>query len=39
MRQLLDDQLQAKPADGTLLRDVHIDPQIADRLRQMGYLR
>jgi arylsulfatase A-like enzyme len=39
MRQLLDEQLQSGPRPGTVQHDVHIDPQIADRLRAMGYLR
>lgn len=39
MRQILDTHLQAKPLPGVLLPDVHIDPQIAERLRAMGYLK
>ena len=39
MRQLLDAQLQADPVPGVLLQDVRIDPQIAERLRAMGYLK
>jgi arylsulfatase len=39
MRALLDAQVQARPRPGTLQRDVRIDPQIADRLRAMGYLQ
>jgi hypothetical protein len=39
MRELLDVQTQAQPRPGTLQRDVRIDPQIAERLRAMGYLQ
>ena len=39
MRKLMDAQLLDEPSPGTRLRDVHIDPQIADRLRAMGYLQ
>jgi choline-sulfatase len=39
MRQLLAAQVAARPRPGTLLRDVRIDPQIAERLKAMGYLQ
>ena len=39
MRQLMDAHLQAERPAGVLLQDVHIDPQIAERLRAMGYLQ
>ena len=39
MRELLDAQTQARPQPGTLQRNVRIDPQIAERLRAMGYLQ
>jgi len=39
LRALLDAHLAATPVPGALARDVHIDPEIAERLRAMGYLR
>ena len=39
MRQLMDTHLQAESVPGTVEHDVHIDPQIAERLRAMGYLQ
>lgn len=39
MRQLMDAHLKAEPLPGIVLPDVHIDPQIAERLRAMGYLQ
>jgi arylsulfatase A-like enzyme len=39
LRALLDAHLAAPPVPGVLARDVHIDPEIAERLRAMGYLQ
>ena len=39
MRKAMDACLEAKPAVGVLETGVRIDPNIADRLRAMGYLR
>jgi arylsulfatase A-like enzyme len=39
LRALLDAHLAAPPVPGVLARDVHIDPEISERLRAMGYLQ
>jgi arylsulfatase A-like enzyme len=39
MRKIMDDHLEAPPAEGVLETDVRIDPSIAEKLRAMGYLR
>jgi arylsulfatase A-like enzyme len=39
MRQLMDSNLETKPLPGVLQPNVRIDPQIAERLRAMGYLQ
>jgi arylsulfatase A-like enzyme len=39
MRKAMDAYLEAAPAEGVLESDVRIDPNIADRLRAMGYLQ
>ena len=39
MRQMMDSHLEAKTVPGVLLQDVRIDPEIAERLRAMGYLK
>ncbi len=38
MRKAMDAYLEAEPAEGVLETGVRIDPNIADRLRAMGYL-
>ena len=38
MRKAMDAYLEAEPAEGVLESGVRIDPNIADRLRAMGYL-
>jgi arylsulfatase A-like enzyme len=39
LRALLDAHLAAPPVPDARVRDVHIDPEIAERLRAMGYLQ
>ncbi|MBW2577870.1 MAG: sulfatase-like hydrolase/transferase [Deltaproteobacteria bacterium] len=39
LRPLLDAQLRRTPLPGTVRSDIRIDPQIADKLRALGYLQ